>query len=124
MTLAFSTGLDSFQNPSEIGPMYPFQDLEWLFVVIAVVLWLLWHALQIRGETAEEHEAVRAYEAIGLDRAMYHGATGLVATDEEWEEAQRTESDSWRRSGARLSTMARGAHTEPPPSPGVPTQEK
>jgi hypothetical protein len=123
MTLAFSTGLDSFLDPSKIGAMYPFQDLEWLFVLIGVLMWLGWHALQIRGETREEQEAVQAYETIGLDRAMYHGATGLVATDEEWDEAQRTESDSWRRSGARLTTMPRGAHTEPPPSPGQPTQE-
>ncbi|HLL08457.1 MAG TPA: hypothetical protein VK393_07350 [Nocardioidaceae bacterium] len=123
MTVSSSTGLDSFLNPSEIGAMYPFPDHEWLFVLIGVLLWLGWHALQIRGETSEEQEAVRAYEQIGLDRAMYHGATGLVATDEEWEEAQRTESDSWRRSGARLATMPRGAHTEPAPSPGQPTQE-
>ena len=123
MIVGFSTGLDSFSNITEIGPMYPFENLEWLFVLIGVLLWLGWHALQIRNETREEQEAVRAYEQIGLDRAMYHGATGLVATDEEWEEAQRTESDSWRRSGARLSTMPRGAYTESDPSPGQPTQE-
>ena len=82
--LAFSTGLDSFMNPQDIGPMYPFVGAEWLFVAAAFVLWLLWHAAQIRGETRENREATQLYEDIGLDRAMYHGGSALMATDEEW----------------------------------------
>lgn len=88
-TLAVSTGLDSFGNPEEIGPMYPFVGLEWLFVVIAVVLWLGWHVLQARAETREERRAVEKYERLGIDRVMYHGASALAVTDEEWLAEQR-----------------------------------
>ena len=88
--LAVSTGLDSFSNPKDIGPMWPFEGLEWLFVVIAVVLWLGWHILQALAETRQQHEAVAAYERMGMDRAMYHGASALTATDEEWAAAQTT----------------------------------
>jgi hypothetical protein len=90
MTLAFSTGLDSFLNIDEIGPLYPFVGAEWLFVVIGFVLWLGWHVLQARAETREEQEAVELYRRIGVDRAMFHGGTALIATDDEWEEAKRT----------------------------------
>jgi len=86
--LAVSTGLDSFSNPEDIGPMYPFEGLEWLFVVLAVVLWLGWHILQARAETRQQDEAVVHYEKMGLDRAMYHGSSALETTDEEWAAAQ------------------------------------
>ena len=76
--LAVSTGLDSFSKPEDIGPMWPFEGLEWLFVVIAVVLWLGWHVLQARAETRQQHAAVAAYEQMGMDRAMYHGASALI----------------------------------------------
>jgi hypothetical protein len=94
MIVAVSTGLDSFSNPQDIGPMYPFVGEEWVFVVIAVLVWLAWHFLQNRGETSEEREAVEMYERIGLDRAMFHGGSALIATDEEWaEEQQRRRAD-------------------------------
>ena len=89
MILGFSTGLDSFSNPADIGPMYPFVGAEWLFVVAGVVLWLLWHVGQIRGETRENTESAAAVEELGLERVMYHGGSALVATDQEWEEAAR-----------------------------------
>jgi hypothetical protein len=103
MIVAVSTGLDSFNNPQDIGPMYPFVGQEWLFVVLAVLVWLGWHVLQIRGETSEEREAVEMYERIGLDRAMYHGGSALIATDDEWAEELRTR-----------------AAAEPPPTPPTP----
>jgi hypothetical protein len=103
MIVAVSTGLDSFSNPQDIGPMYPFVGQEWLFVVIAVLLWLAWHFLQARGETSEHHDAVEMYDRIGLDRAMHHGGSALIATDDEWAAELRT----------------RGA-AEPPPRTGAP----
>ena len=107
MTLAFSTGLDSFMNPEEIGPMYPFAGAEWVFVAIGVVIWLLWHAAQIRGETSENREAIEMYERIGLDRAMYHGGSALIATDEEWDQEIHAR---------REASPARGhAGGQPPP---------
>lgn len=89
MTLAFSTGLDSFLNPEEIGPMFPFDGLTVLFIGIGVVLWLAWHAVQIPAESRENEEAREMYEEIGLDRAMFHGGSALIATDEEWETGRR-----------------------------------
>lgn len=87
---AVSTGVDSFAKPDEIGPLYPFVGAEWLFVVVSVALLLLWHVAQGKGETKENRDAVQMYDEIGLDRAMFHGGSALIATDEEWLEAQRT----------------------------------
>jgi hypothetical protein len=103
MTFAVSTGLDSFSNPQDLGPLYPFEGAEWLFVVIAVLLWLGWTFLQNRGETSQEREAVEYYEHIGLGRAMFHGGSALIATDEEWAEELRR----------------RGAGERPPPPPAA-----
>jgi hypothetical protein len=83
-TLGFSTGLDSFTNPSEIGPLYPFVGAEWLFVLVAVILWLLWHVAQIRLENRDNERAVQTYERIGLDRVMFYGGSADVPSDEEW----------------------------------------
>lgn len=83
--LGFSTGLDSFANPTEIGPLYPFVGAEWFFVLLAVVLWLLWHVLQIRLENRDNERAVQTYERIGLDRVMFYGGSADVPSDEEWE---------------------------------------
>ena len=118
MILGFSTGLDSFMNPSEIGPMYPFEDAEWLFVLIAVVLWLLWHVGQISSETRENRESAAACEEIGLERVMYHGGSALVATDQEWEEAARHGyPGAARRSGAAAETGS-GIGPPQPTGPG------
>jgi hypothetical protein len=89
MTLAVTTGLDSFSNPQEIGPLFPFDGLVVVFFVIGLLLWLGWHAIQITGETHENREAEGMYREMGIERAMFHGGSALIATDEEWEEAQR-----------------------------------
>lgn len=88
-TIAVSTGLDSFANPEEIGPMWPFEGLEWLFVVLGAAFWLGWHFLQVRGESKELHTAAEMYDKIGVDRAMLHGGSALIATDDEWAEELR-----------------------------------
>ena len=122
MIVAFSTGLDSFANPSEIGPMYPFVGQEWLFVVIGVVLWLLWHVGQVMSETRENEESRRAVEELGIERVMYYGGSAIVPTDQEWAEAARH-----GYPGARTGTIPPGGPTgpvspsgstlgEPPPS--------
>ena len=84
MMVAVSTGLDSFSNPKDIGAMYPFVGQEWVFVSIAALMWLAWHVLQNRGESSEHADAARMYDELGLDRAMLHGGSGLIATEEEW----------------------------------------
>lgn len=77
-----STGVDSFTNPHLIGPLYPGVGFEWLMVLIAFVLWLLWHVIQISGEEEEYSAAVKLYREVGMERAMHH-ATGAIATEEE-----------------------------------------
>ena len=58
MIPAVSTGLESFLDPQDIGPMYPFDGAEVAFAALAFFLWLGWHFLQARGETAENRDAV------------------------------------------------------------------
>jgi hypothetical protein len=116
MIVAFSTGLDSFANPGEIGPMYPFADYEWLFVLISVALWLLWHVGQIRSETRENEDSRRAVEELGLERVMYYGGSALVPTDQEWSEAAR-HGYPGAQAGATAPVSPTGATVgEPPPS--------
>lgn len=81
--MTVSTGLDSFSNPADIGVMYPFPGAEVLFVVVAVALWIAWHVSQVRQENREYIEAVEYYEGTGLKRAMFHGGSALMATEEE-----------------------------------------
>ena len=38
---------------AEVGPVYPFQGGETVMVLLAVVFWLGWHVLQLRGEQEE-----------------------------------------------------------------------
>lgn len=77
------TGLESFENPAELGPIYPFPGLEWLLVLIVVILWILWHVKQTLDENREYREALEHYERIGLDRAMHHGGGADIAHPEE-----------------------------------------
>ena len=123
MTFAASTGVESFTKPGEIGPLFPFADLAWLFVLIALVLWLGWHALQIRGESRENREAAELYDTIGLDRVMFHGGSGIIATDAEWaEELRRREeagdADLGLSSDAPHRRPMPGGETTLPPSRG------
>lgn len=91
MILAVSTGLDSFTMPTEIGPLYPFsgQAGRVLIVIVAAVLWLLWHIIQARGEIGDNRRAVETYERIGLDRVMFYAGSADVPSDEEWELRER-----------------------------------
>lgn len=117
--LGISTGLDSFSNPSEIGPLYPFVGAEWFFVLLAVVLWLLWHVLQIRLENRDNERAVQTYERIGLDRVMFYGGSADVPSDEEWarreEQRRRVQTPS---AGEPSSDLDDPVEKLPPVPPG------
>jgi hypothetical protein len=116
MIVGFSTGLDSFMNPADIGPLYPFGETgRWLFVIAAVVLWLLWHAGQIAGETRENRESAAACEELGLERVMYHGGSALVATDQEWDEAARHGYPGALGRGGAAAPRDPGSGIGPPP---------
>lgn len=78
-----NTGVQSFTNPSEIGALYPFVGGEVLLVILAIILWLAWHVLDLRGEGREFREAVELYQEVGLENAMHHGGSGHIATEEE-----------------------------------------
>ena len=78
-----NTGLGSFNNPAEIGALYPFVGTEVILVIVGVVLWLAWHVLQTRHESAEDAEAIRQFDEIGKDRVLYHGGTARIAREDE-----------------------------------------
>lgn len=77
------TGLDSFNNPGDIGALYPFPGTEVILVVIGVVAWLVWHVLQLRQENVEDDEGVRLFNEVGKDRVLYHGGTARIAREDE-----------------------------------------
>ena len=63
-------GLTDWTNFDEIGAFYPFQGLEWLLVVAAVVFWVWWHWRCIRDEDREMREAVECYHRLGIDNCI------------------------------------------------------
>ncbi len=79
-----NTGLDSFSNPGDIGPLYPFVGSEVILVVIGVALWILFHVLATREENREWEEADRAFDANrllpGIDEPA-HVASAAHAPD-------------------------------------------
>lgn len=77
-----STGLSSYGNIQEIGPLYPGVGLEWLMVIVLFALWILWHLFQISAEEKEYREALKLYEQVGMERAMHH-STGEIARQDE-----------------------------------------
>lgn len=57
-----TTGIETWAvDLAEVGPIYPFQGTEVILVIVAVLLWLGWHALQMVSERRENAEKVRLY---------------------------------------------------------------
>ncbi|NQV96449.1 MAG: hypothetical protein HQ486_01505 [Acidimicrobiaceae bacterium] len=54
--------LDSFSNPAEIGPLYPFVGTEVLLTIIGIALWILFHILHTREESRKWTEAEAAFD--------------------------------------------------------------
>jgi predicted negative regulator of RcsB-dependent stress response len=77
------TGINSFSTPGQIGPMYPFVDATVVLVLVAFLVWIGWHIFHIRAEDREYKEAARLYREVGLERAMHHGGTAKIASEEE-----------------------------------------
>lgn len=48
---------------ADVGPVYPFQGLEGLMVLVGVVFWLGWHVVQFRRESVELAEAAKNAKA-------------------------------------------------------------
>ncbi|MBM3584130.1 MAG: hypothetical protein FJX36_06760 [Alphaproteobacteria bacterium] len=53
------TGLESFANPTTIGPMYPFVGSEGFLTIVLVAAWLIWQIWQIGSESREMAEQSR-----------------------------------------------------------------
>ena len=51
-----STGIEAWKNLADIGPLYPFVGSEFVLFVIAVIIWLVWHAAQISSERVYHEE--------------------------------------------------------------------
>jgi hypothetical protein len=56
-----TNGLTSWAvDLKDIGAIYPFQGLEWLFVILGLVFWIGWHIIQTRQETEQIEMEMRA----------------------------------------------------------------
>ena len=60
-------------NPLDIGPMYPFVGSEWLFLLISVIGWLVWHIWQIKSENATYDEQSSQLQGDALTEAINSG---------------------------------------------------
>jgi hypothetical protein len=70
ISTVLSTGLSTFSNPSAIGPMYPGVGIEWVLVLILFLAWVIWHIIQMRGETKEFKDIAEEIRRRGLDRMV------------------------------------------------------
>jgi hypothetical protein len=54
-----------------VGAVYPWPGLTFIMVIVAVVLWVLWHIVQIRQENDDYADDVRRYgSADAIKRAL------------------------------------------------------
>jgi hypothetical protein len=51
---------------ADIGPIYPFVGSEGLMVILAVIIWIGWHIVQIRSENRRYEEQARALRQSGV----------------------------------------------------------
>ena len=58
-----NTGLTSFSDPANIGPLYPFPGTEVPLAIIGIALWILFHIVAHREESREWSEADDAFDA-------------------------------------------------------------
>ena len=60
--------IESFAGTvTDIGPMYPFVGTAMIMVVVVAAFWIIWHILQLRGESQEfkeDTERLRSQEAL------------------------------------------------------------
>ena len=64
--------------------------------------------------TREHREACASYDAIGLDRAMCHGGSALMATNSEWAGRSGGDGESGARRMAGPETGERPHHGDSP----------
>jgi hypothetical protein len=54
-----STGLESFTNPTMIGPMYPFVGSEGVLTIVLLAAWLIWQIWQVSSENRDLADQAR-----------------------------------------------------------------
>ena len=76
-----STGLETWnQNLTELGPLYPFVGTEVILSIAGIVVWIIWHLVQIRGENAtDDAESQRFSDKARLAKAMEVSNAGTLA---------------------------------------------
>jgi hypothetical protein len=57
------TGIESWANPAEIGPIYPFVGTEVILTIIGVVLWIAFHVVTAREENKQWRDLDDQYAA-------------------------------------------------------------
>jgi hypothetical protein len=58
-----NTGLTSFSDPANIGPLYPFAGTEVILAIVGIALWIVFHIVAHREESREWREADAAFDA-------------------------------------------------------------
>ena len=58
-----NTGLTSFGDPANIGPLYPFVGTEVILAIVGIALWIGFHIIAHRQEVEEWREADAAFDA-------------------------------------------------------------
>jgi len=54
-------GSDWAVDLANVGPVYPWQGLELIMVIVGVVFWIYWHVAQIRQENADYADDIAHY---------------------------------------------------------------
>lgn len=74
------TGLQSFNDPASIGPLYPFAGTEVPLAIIGIALWILFHILHTREESREWDHAESAFDERVLLPGTDEPGHGVIAT--------------------------------------------
>jgi hypothetical protein len=75
-----STGLQSFSDPANIGPLYPFAGAEVILAIVGIALWILFHILHTRAENREWEQAEAAFDERVLLPGTDEPGRGVIAT--------------------------------------------
>ena len=52
-----NTGITTWStNPNEVGALFPFTGSEWIFLLICVAGWIIFHIWQIKSENSTYDE--------------------------------------------------------------------
>lgn len=76
-----STGVESFANLDQLGPLYPMVGTEGLLTIIGLALWIVWHIWQLSIEKSEhEKDMVNAqkWKSARVKEAVKDGTIDTV----------------------------------------------